>query len=213
MRIPFIVFFIFLSGLLFSQDDNGWKIVKQQKGIDIYVKPIPESPINAVKATKIIDCSIATAVEALLDVSNHSHWMFQCKNAKVIKKVNDTTWYYYAQSDTPWPVLDRDYVSKIVVKRNSSNSISVIGVGVPDYIPEKEDIVRLPYSVSEWKFTSLGPNKIYSELILSVDAGGSVPPWLLNLFISKGPYQTMLNFSKIVHNKKYAKATMLEFLK
>ncbi len=213
MRISFIVFFIFFTDLLYSQGDSGWKIVRQQKGIDVYVKPIAESPVNAVKATKIIDCSMATALTALLDVSNHANWMYQCKNAEVIKKINDTTWYYYAQSSTPWPVLDRDYVSKIVVRKKNKNSISVVGVGIPDYLPEKADIVRLPYSLSEWKFTSLGPQKIYSELFLSVNAGGSVPAWLLNLFISKGPYQTMLNFSKIVHNKKYANATLPEYLK
>jgi len=213
MRISFFFFFFFSSWLLFSQSDEGWKLVKQQKGIDVYVKSIPESPVNAVKATTTLDCSITSAVAAILDVPNHSRWMYQCNNAKVLKMINDSTWYYYAQSSTPWPVLDRDYVSKIVARKTSNNSISVAGKGIPDYLPEKKDIIRLPYSESEWKFTSLDPDEVYVELFLSVDVGGSVPPWLLNLFISRGPYQTMLNFSIMVHDKKYRDATLPACLK
>ncbi len=208
MRASFLFLFIFSSLSLFSQIDNddGWKLVKQQKGINVYVKPIPQTPVNAIKATKIVNCSLASAVALLLDVDCHTEWMYQCKKAKVVKKVNDSTWYYYAQSDTPWPVLDRDYVSKIELKRNSKNSVSIVGHGIPDYLPEVKDVVRLPYSFSEWRFTSLEPNKIYAELFLSVDVGGSVPPWLLNLFATRGPYQTMLNFSIRVHDKKYKNA-------
>lgn len=213
MRTSIIFFFFFSSGLLFSQSDEGWKLVKQQKGIDVYVKSIPESPLNAVKATTTLDCPIASAVAVILDVSNHPRWMYQCKNAKVLGKANDSTWYYYAQSSTPWPVLDRDYVAKIVARKTGNNRISIVGKGIPGYLPEKKDIIRLPYSRSEWKFTSIGTDKIYVELYLSVDIGGSVPPWLLNLFISRGPFQTMLNFSMMVHDKKYREASLPACLK
>ncbi len=213
MRASFLFLIFFSSAMLFSQSDEKWRLVKQQKGIDVYVKSIPQSPVNAVKATKIVNCSLASAVATLLDVPNHHKWMYQCKMAKIVKKVNDSTWYYYAQSSTPWPVLDRDYISKIVLTKSEPNSISIIGTGIPDFIPEEKDIIRLPYSVSEWKFTMLEPNKIYCELYLSVDVGGSVPPWLLNLFVSRGPYLTLLNFSIMVQNKKYQKATLPEYLK
>lgn len=213
MRITFISLFISFSLLLFSQNDSGWSLVKQQKGIDVYVKKIPESPINAVKAAKIINCSLASAVAVLLDVANHHKWMYQCKIAEVVNRVNDSTWFYYAHTSTPWPVLNRDYVSKIVIKKNDANSISIIGMGAPDYLPEKEDVIRLPYSVSEWKFTTIGPKKIYAELYLSIDVGGTVPAWLLNLFISRGPYQTILNFSNRVHDKKYQNTTLPYYIK
>jgi len=213
MRIYFFFFFFFSSTLLFSQSDEGWKLVKQQKGIDVYVKSISESPLNAVKATTTLNCSVASAVATVLDVSSHPKWIYQCKHVKVLKMTSDSTWYYYAQSSTPWPVLDRDYVAKVVVRKSNNNSIIINGYGVPDYVPEKKDIIRLPYSVSEWKFTSLEPDKVYVQLFLSVDIGGVVPPWLLNLFISRGPYQTILNYSVMVHDKKYRDATLPIYLK
>ena len=213
MRFP--LFFIFLLSVPFfltAQEEDEWKLVKQQKGIDVYVKTVKESPVKAVKATRLIDCSIASAIAVILDVDNHTKWMYQSKNAQVLKIINDTSWYYYAQSNTPWPAYDRDYVSKIYISRNPDNSISVKGKGIPDFIPEKENIVRLPYSESEWKFTPVGENKTFVELYLIVDVGGSIPPWIINLFVSRGPYQTLLNFSIMVHDKKYQNAVLSDFL-
>ena len=213
MRFLLFLLSIFvLTSFLTAQEEDGWKLVRQQKGIDVYVKTVKESPIKAVKATKLIDCPIATAVAVILDVDNHTKWMYQSKQAQIIKIINDTSWYYYAQSDTPWPVYDRDYVSKIYIARNPDNSISVKGKGIPDYLPEKENIVRLPLSESEWRFTPIEGDKTFVELYLTVDAGGSIPPWIINLFVSRGPYQTLLNFSIMVHKKKYQDATISDFL-
>ena len=213
MKLSFLFpLVLFYPLLLLSQNEEEWKLIRQQKGIDVYVKTIKESPLKAVKATKLINCNVAAAVAVILDVDNHTKWMYQSKNACILQKINDTSWYYYAQSDTPWPAYDRDYVSKITITRNTDKSICVTGKGIPDFIPEKENIVRLPFSESEWRFTSIDGDKTYVELYLSVDVGGSIPPWIINLFISRGPYQTLLNFSIMVHGKKYRNAKLTSFL-
>ena len=195
-----------------SQEEKEWKLIKQQRGIDVYVKSVPESPINAVKASVVVDCPISIAYAVVIDVRNHPLWMYQCKQAKMLNKISDTSWYYYAQSKTPWPVADRDYASYMYVSRNCENSIIIIGKGVPDYVPQRDDCIRLPFSFSEWKLTPLPSGKTYAEIFLSVDVGGTVPPWLLNLFISRGPYQTLVNYSIMVHNKKYRNAKLPAFL-
>jgi len=208
---PFLFYIFLMPSLLVSQTEDEWKLVKQQKGIDVYVKTVPQSPVNAVKATMVVNCPIASAVAVILDVENHSKWMYQSKNAEVLQKISDTSWYYYAQTKAPWPAYDRDYVSRIVLHK-VGNAMEVTGNGIPDYIPEKKDYVRLPYSYSQWKFTPHGNNKTFVELKLSVDVGGNLPPWIINLFISRGPYQTLLNFSIMVHDKKYRNANFSDFV-
>ena len=211
MRISYLLIYLFLSPvILLSQEKAGWRLVKQQKGIDVFVKSIPESPLNAVKATKVVNCSIASAVAVILDVENHSKWMYQNKKAVSLKQINDTSWYYYAQTKVPWPAQNRDYVSKIVMQRGD-HSIIITGKGIPDFIPENENCVRLPYSLSKWIMTPLEDNKTFIDLYLSVDVGGTVPPWIINLFIAYGPYQTLLNFSVMVNDEKYSHASLSKF--
>ena len=213
MRITLLfIYFSIIPLILLSQEEKEWRLVKQQRGIDVYVKSVPESPINAVKASVVVDCSIGIAYAVVVDAKNHPLWMYQYKQAKILNNISDTSWYYYAQSKTPWPVVDRDFVSFTYVTKSGENSISIIGKGVPDYIPQRDDCIRLPFSFSEWKLTSLPSGKTYAELYLSVDVGGTVPPWLLNLFISRGPYQTLVNYSVMVHNKKYRDAKLPTFL-
>jgi len=213
MRITLLfIYFSFIPLILLSQEEKEWKLVKQQRGIDVYVKSVPESPVNAVKASVVVDCSISIAYAVVVDAKNHPLWMYQCKQAKILNKISDTSWYYYGQSKTPWPVADRDFASYTYVSKNGENSIIVIGKGVPDYVPQRDGYIRLPFAFSEWKLTSLASGKTYAELFLTVDVGGIVPPWLLNLFISRGPYQTLYNFSRVVHNKKYCHAKLPAFL-
>lgn len=211
MRIPFLFLYFTLMPLFLFSDGDGdmeWKLVKQQKGISVYIRSVPETPINAIKATTTVNCEMATALAVILDAENHSNWMYQSKTAEVIEQISDTSWYYYAQTRTPWPAFDRDFVSKISVHRNNDKSISVIGVGIPDHIPEKENIVRLPYSLSEWRFTSLRPGTTCVELYLSVDIGGNLPTWIINMFITRGPSQTLINFSAEVKKEKYRNVNM-----
>ena len=210
-KIHLSFYLLLLPVFLVSQTENKWKLIKQQKGIDVYVKTISESPVNAVKATMVIDRPVASALAVILDVENHPSWMYQCNKAEVLQQISDSLWYYYAQTKTPWPAYDRDYVSKIVMHRHD-NTIEITGNGVPDFIPEKPNYVRLPFSFSQWKFTPVGKNKTFVELELSVDVGGSVPPWIINLFISRGPYQTLLNFSIMIHNKKYVNTSLPDFI-
>ena len=68
MRITLLfIYFSFIPLVLLSQEEKGWKLVKQQRGIDVYVKSVPESPINAVKASVVVDCPISIAYAVVID--------------------------------------------------------------------------------------------------------------------------------------------------
>jgi hypothetical protein len=61
---------------------------------------------------------------------------------------------------------------------------------VADYIPEKNGIVRVPLSVERWIVTPLPGDKIRISYELRLDPGASAPAWLINLFSTKGPFET-----------------------
>ncbi len=195
--ILFLLFFFYQGNG--QQAGRSWEMVKDQKGIKVYTSKKSNTPLKRVKVSAIIDAPLGVVYSVLTDVANHHKWMYQVYHSEILKKVNDTAWYYYAISNSPWPVDDRDYVSFTKVKIDSINgNIAVTSRGVPDYIPQMEGIVRLPYSYSQWIFKALDKDHTYAELKIEVDIGGKVPAWLLNMFITRGPYFTMMRFSKQV---------------
>jgi hypothetical protein len=71
------------------------------------------------------------------------------------------------------------------------------------YLPEKDGFVRVPALAATWKLNILPDNTILAEYQLSLDPGGLVPSWLVNLFIDKAPYESFMKMKKMVHDKKY----------
>ena len=57
-------------------------------------------------------------------------------------------------------------------------------------VAKKEGVVRVPSSAVAWRVTPTSPTEIKIEYEATLDPGGSVPAWVTNLFITKGPYET-----------------------
>ena len=69
---------------------------------------------------------------------------------------------------------------------------------IPDYIPTKEDIVRLPFAKSELTVTPITSTQVKVRYVLDVDPGGEVPAWLVNIFAANTPWNTYVNFRKLI---------------
>jgi hypothetical protein len=57
-------------------------------------------------------------------------------------------------------------------------------------VPVKQGIVRVTKFEGKWTIIPLGKNLIKVEYVLRVDPGGSIPAWLINLFSTRGPYES-----------------------
>jgi hypothetical protein len=69
---------------------------------------------------------------------------------------------------------------------------------VPKAIPEKKNIIRIPYLSSWWDVKYDGRNTLRIVYFLEVDPGGAVPAWITNMFAAKGPYETFSSLGEIL---------------
>jgi hypothetical protein len=83
---------------------------------------------------------------------------------------------------------------------------------VDDYLPVEESIVRVKYSKVSWIVTPLNDSRFKAEYRLQMDPGGSIPAWLLNLFISKGPFESFTKLKEEIKRPQYRDAKFI-FLK
>jgi hypothetical protein len=73
-------------------------------------------------------------------------------------------------------------------------------------IAEKKDIVRVSSSDVIWKITTIDDRSMKIEYQASVDPGGTLPTWVTNTFLTKGPLESfkklrMMMINKIASNK------------
>lgn len=192
---------------LYAQDNGVWELQKEENGIKIYTRNVSGSPVKEVKAFLQLNASLSSVVAVIRDFENYPLWIYKCAHAKLLKSVGDSDMYYYHITDTPWPVEDRDMVSRVVITQNDKSlELKINSTGIPDYLPKRDGFLRLPKSNTLWILTPIGPNLIQAQYILSIDPGGDVPVWLLNVFVTDGPFESLVLFKSRIQNPKYKNA-------
>ena len=69
---------------------------------------------------------------------------------------------------------------------------------LPNYGAEVEGNVRVKNGKATWYFITLPNGKTKGEYELFFDPEGNIPSWIINLFITEGPYVTMVNMQREV---------------
>jgi hypothetical protein len=193
----FLLFFGLLPGAFaFSQKD--WSLVNNETWIQIYKSDMANSSYKRIKVECTVDGTIDKLVRILNDVNNHKNWIYNTKNAYIIKRINANEYYYYTETTLPWPMQNRDAAVHIKLQRDNINTLNIVASGEPNYLPLISGKVRVPRSANTWQVTSVAPNKIHIIYIFEADPGGHIPPWLVNTFVNKGPYESFKKLAELL---------------
>ena len=121
--------------------------------------------------------------------------MFRLKTSKEVSEGKTTAERYaYSEIGMPWPFDNRDIVmhEQIVHNDNGASVIMKLHMGL---VHEKKGTIRMPVAEGGWYFSKEG-NKTGIRYEFLGDPGGSIPAWVVNMFIVEGPYSTLSNLKE-----------------
>lgn len=190
--ISLLFFGIFIQ----SATDEDWKLKKEEDGINVYTRDRAGSNLKDIKVTCSYESSLSAFVYVLSQKEDYPEWIYSCSESKVLKVVSPLESYHYQVTDAPWPVDDRDLIIHQKIKQNSNGTVEIFASGSPDYIPEKRKRVRVPDYKAHWKIVPEGKNLLSVEYYISLDPGGSIPDWIINMGVTEGPFKTMKNLKE-----------------
>ncbi len=174
--------------------DADWKLSKNKKGIAIYTRKTKKSNLKMFKVITEFDESIEHIVEVLQDVDNYNKWSENLKYSRLLEKIDTNTIIIYSVLDMPWPFDNRDVVNKSTTYWSASKDTAIITIRcLQDYLPEKKGIIRIPHADGSWKLYKIDDQHFKVEYTFMADPGGSIPGWVVNIFIVDGPYKTVNN--------------------
>jgi len=201
-RIHFILFLISSSCYTYSQ--SGWVLRKEKDGIFVYDLKSDTSKFNSIKVETELAGRVEDLVSILMDIANHDKWAYGTKSATVLKRISDKEIIFYKELNSPaLMVSDRDMVIRMkIIPNQASKSTHVESIALPDFIPTKEKFVRVPISNEKWIITPLTNQRIKINYFLQIDPGGALPPLLVNLFVTKGPYETFTNLKELLKKNR-----------
>ncbi|HLX92583.1 MAG TPA: START domain-containing protein [Puia sp.] len=213
MTVVLKSYFGILFGSIFTFSSGAsqgeWHLKKDQGGIRIYMRSNNHSSFNEIKAEMTIDSKLSALAALLLDVHNHTNWVYSVKTCYLLRQVSNNELYYYEVIDSPFPANDRDLIVHLKIMQDSiSRVMTVTATNIPDYMPAKKNVVRVPLSKEFWHVVPSADNLLRIEYYLEVDPGGSVPAWLINSFAEKGPFETFRRLQQEVDIPKYRDAAL-----
>ena len=184
--------------------EEVWEFKKESEGIKVYYRESKASNVKELKITFNVDASLNTMMAVLKDIPAFTEWIYKCEEPRFIKKVSDKEIYYYNKINFPWPLSDRDAIAKSTVSQDPATKvIRTHNVAIPDLEPENKGVVRIQNLDIQWIITPIDATTSHVDYFLLADPGGSLPKWLINMAIEKGPLKSMKAFREMVKKEKY----------
>lgn len=185
-----------------SRDSSDWKLRKDRNGIKVWTRDHKGKGILEYLSTITIETSLDKLVDIIQDVDRYPVWTANCETASVYKVLSDTSRIEYLTTKVPWPLEDRDVAMEYVVIKNTDSYFQANLVSVPDAVPISDDYVRIKISEGSWIFKKIGDNRIEVIHQFLSDPGGSIPMFIVNMFIVSGPYKTLENLKELCAEAK-----------
>ena len=165
-----------------DSNDTGeaeWVLAQDEDRIQLYTRPIGDSPFLEVKAIAQINAPITQVATAMGNGEGCEEWRAMCKSSEILSTLSDTEQLVYLVLDMPWPISDRDMVI------HSTAAIDVEAMNVKVQLESassehpEEDYVRA-ITNGRYEIQALGEEQVELTYIMHTDLGGDLSPAVIN---------------------------------
>lgn len=189
---------------------NQWVLLKNDRlrSIKTWIKQEDGKQYRSFKVEALLNGDLETYTRVMLDADNFSKWYWEVLESKILKRVSATEYYLYLKHRAPIGQPNRDVILHAVFEPQSAQNPSLVMQvrAVPDFLPLKPKLVRMPAEDMMVKVTPQPGNKVLVEAEGYVDPGGNVPNWAINYIQRSAPYSIMLGLQRMMNDPAYAES-------
>jgi hypothetical protein len=180
----------------------AWHVFKQDRihNITVYDTREMNNQQPFFKVEYDVEADMATLARVYFDFSNYPRWYYEAQEAKLLKTVSATEFYYYLIHRAPATLADRDAIIHVTIEPYNAKQgfASVKLEATPDFLPIKAPLVRIPAQELSLRITPISKSKIHVISEGYIDLGGAAPSWATNYVQRQASYLTALAFLRRV---------------
>jgi hypothetical protein len=170
----------------------SWELIRKDAGIATWMSTRAGQDLPAFRARTTLDASMWEALAVLEDVDRACEWTAHCIEMRQVKRFSERDLLVYARMDAPWPVRDRDVVTRVTAEFDAAGELVVrIRAQPTELVPEVAGVVRMPRLVASYRFRLGHASETQIEYEAEVDPGGSLPDWLKRMVARNFPHDTL----------------------
>lgn len=189
-----------LGELQEKQRSNEWHLVKNDQihHIKAWDRRAEGTRLHSYRLEAVLDAPLEAVARAHLLVGDYPRWYWQVEEARVVKQVSATDFYYYIRHRAPVTLPDRDSVVHVELEPYNAKRgyMQFKTTAVPNFLPTNPPLVRMLAENIVMKWTPMGKDKTLLEAEGSIDIGGDVPVWAINALQRQAPYTTIVGLQR-----------------
>lgn len=192
---------VFETGPL-APDDPAWTLVNDEAGVEVFLRNIEGSSIEAFQGRTRVKASLASILAVMDDPAACPEWVHQCTEARFLEG-DFTQSFHYGVNDFPWPADDRDYVLKI------QNGHDPATGGVHRYISAVEGHVdrtsntRVTQMKIHYFLIPISETETQVTWTQHTDPGGLIPGWMVNMLLVDIPRESLRRLEATANQDRY----------
>jgi len=181
-----------------KDSDFHWIKSCNTDGIVVCWSKVEGSPVIAFKGEGIVEAPMDKVASAIIDTSRGTEWVDSLKESRVVRGISPNEFIEYERLGTPILMAGRDFVSRVVIDYEASDSrININYTSAEDpLVPPVEKYVRGEIFCHFRLVPMTLPDETYVEGMIYCDPKGTVPMWFVNFFRQGWPHTTFQNLRK-----------------
>jgi len=184
---------------------EDWELQKESDGVRVFTRDSSLPGLKTARAETVIPVDDPYVIVALLDdVEASVELMDTACFVEEIESEEPGTKHIHMVLDLPWPLKDRDVVAVLTPLHDVEGQRLILTLtGKAELIPVDRKHVRVPNFDSSYTLRYGREGGVHVTLESTVDAGGSIPAWMMNYGITDMPLKTLTNMRRLVSREKY----------
>ncbi len=163
-------------------------------GIEVYVHRSQDMRVRGFKAIASLNMPF-DSLEVIFDkVEDYPTWQSHIKTARLMHEVSDKRYHFQSRTRLPWPAKNHDLMWRVEKGWDERDgSLVYKQVCSSNTMPEKITQGTILQAFASWRLKPVSEDEIEITYYLSVDKGGKIPGWIINLMSPSNPYHTLAN--------------------
>lgn len=202
-----------------ANSNYDWNLVRDEDGIQVYLKKIWSDEVKSFRGVVEINASIDSLLAVIVDVKACTAWVHRCKNPAMLLRKSFNESYHYQVHTLPFPAKNREFIFHSTIIRSPDTGVVRVHMKtVPEFCTEKlpfcakhsnASLVRVKHSHGYYLLEPIGINKTRVTWTHHTNPEGHLPLWLVNHLIREMPFRTLQGLRKTVQQEKYQKARLV----
>ncbi len=193
MKLLISLMLICWAQVSIGEQAHSWQLSRDEESIRSYKSNQAGQKLVAFKSDSVIDAPIAEVLSVLLDDEDADKWIPRLAGSEIRTGDWPTDYVQFTRFDSPWPVRDRIFLSRVNVTVDPETHLTDI------YYHNQPNAELVPKTIlgstegSHYQLHSLNNGTQTRLIAISMaNPNGSIPKWLVNWVCKNVPHDTVV---------------------